>query len=74
MTTEEALIKISRACADAHKEQIGATRHELMHKTGLSLRETLADLHEMIDAGVVRCHPTINSAFYSFTNKAYYAK
>ena len=72
MTTEDALIKISRA--RKNQEQIGATLHELMRITGLSLRETLADLHEMIDAGVVRCHPTINSAFYSFTNKAYYAK
>jgi len=72
MTTEEALIEISRE--RKNKEQIGATRQELMRKTGLSLRETLADLREMIDAGVVRCHPTINSVFYSFTNKAYYAQ
>ena len=72
MTTEEALIEISRE--RKNKEQIGATRHELMRKTGLSLRETLADLREMIDAGVVHCHPTINSVFYSFTNKAYYAQ
>lgn len=72
MTTEEALIEISRE--RKNKEQIGATRQELMRKTGLSLRETLADLREMIDAGVVQCHPTINSVFYSFTNKAYYAQ
>lgn len=74
MTTEEALIEISQIRSRQNKEQIGATRFELMQWTGRTLRDTLADLREMTDAGVVRCHPTINSVFYSFTNKAYYAQ
>ena len=72
MTTEEALIEISQIRSRQKKEQVGATRFELMQWTGRTLRDTLADIREMTDAGVITAHPTINGVFYKFTNKAYY--
>ena len=47
MTTEEALIKISRACADAHKEQIGANQMSNVDRS-LDLEKQVASIKQQI--------------------------
>ena len=75
MTTEEALIKISNVRYRQHQQPIGATRFELMQFTGYTLRQTLNDLNEMRDAGVVDVKVQKgNTVYYTFTRPIFYLK